>query len=189
MLESSRCLEFNMQPTPAPLQHWFAVYTTPCHEKRIALHFEKRGIEYFLPLYRSLRRWNNGCKVEVEQPLFPSYIFVRIAREARVRVLEVPGVLSLVGTRSIPAALPEVEIESLRSGLRERKFEPHFYLVAGERARIKTGPLAGMEGVLIRKKNSLRVVLTLDLIMQSVAVEVEADNLEAAQTGQLRHGA
>lgn len=157
---------------------WFAVYTTPRHEKRIASHFSDRQIEYYLPLYRSTRRWKNRTVADLELPLFPSYIFVRIGRCERVRVLEVPGVLSIVGGRE-PAPLPEFEIESLRAGLHLRQSEPHPYLVIGERARIRVGPLAGMEGVLIRKKNNFRVVLTLDMIMQSVAVEVDACDLEA----------
>jgi transcription antitermination factor NusG len=84
----------------------------------------------------------------------------------------------IVGSGREPLALPDFEIEALRSGLRLRRFEPHPYLVVGERARIKSGSLAGMVGVLARKKNSLRVVLTLELIMRSVAVEVDADELE-----------
>jgi len=188
MRGSSFCPESDMHPVAAPLQSWFAVYTTACHERRVARHFAIRNIESFLPLYRSLHRWSNGCKVEVEQPLFPGYIFVRISKGERVRVLEVPGVLSLVGTKCAPAVLPDFEIESLRSGLQQQKLEPHPYLVVGERARIKAGPLAGFEGVLIRKKNDLRVVLTLDLIMQSVAVEVEAEDLEVVEKLPLYRG-
>ena len=96
----------------------------------------------------------------------------------RVRVLEVPGVQSLVGFGRTLAPLPHFEIEALRSGLGQRKIEPHPYLVIGERVRIKAGPMTGMEGVLVRKKNNFRVVLALDAIMQSVAVEVDADDLE-----------
>ncbi len=158
---------------------WFAVYTTPRHEKRIAGYFADRQIDCYLPLYRSTRRWKNRTVTNLELPLFPSYIFVRIGRYERVRVLEVPGVLSIVGGRE-PAPLPEFEIDSLRAGLHLRQSEPHPYLVIGERARIRVGPLAGMEGVLIRKKNNYRVVLTLDTIMQSVAVEVDACDLDAA---------
>jgi transcription antitermination factor NusG len=157
---------------------WYAVYTTPRHEKRVREHLEMRQIESFLPLYRSLRQWNNGCKVTVELPVFPNYIFVRIAPESRVRVLELPGVLSLVGSGREPTPLPEFEIESLRTALHERVFEPHPYLVVGERVRIRSGALAGMEGVLLRKKSCWRVVLALDLIMKSVAVEVDAHELE-----------
>ena len=161
---------------------WFAVYTTPRHEKAVARHFEFRRIESFLPLYMELHRWKNGCRVNVEQPLFPGYIFARIGRRDSTQVLSVPGVLLIVGSGREPLALPDFEIEALRSGLHLRKFEPHPYLVVGEKARIKSGSLAGMVGVLARKKNSLRVVLTLELIMRSVAVEVDADELERVST-------
>jgi transcription antitermination factor NusG len=161
---------------------WFAVYTTPRHEKAVARHFDFRAIESFLPLYTEMHRWKNGCRVNVEQPLFPGYIFARIGRRDSTQVLSVPGVLLIVGSGRESLALPDLEIEALRSGLHLRKFEPHPYLVVGEKARIKSGSLAGMVGILARKKNSLRVVLTLELIMRSVAVEVDADELERVST-------
>ncbi len=157
---------------------WFAVYTTPRHEKAVAKHFEFRRIESFLPLYMEMHRWKNGCRVNVEQPLFPGYVFARIGRRDSTQVRSVPGVLLIVGSGREPLPLPDFEVEALRSGLHLRKFEPHPYLVVGEKARIKSGSLAGMVGVLARKKNNLRVVLTLELIMRSVAVEVDADELE-----------
>ncbi len=161
-----------------PLSQWFAVYTTPRHEKAVARQFAVRQIEAFLPLYRSVNRWKNGCRVNVAQPLFPNYVFVSLERHDYVRVLQTPGVLSLVGSRREPSPLPSSEIESLRAGLPERECEPHPYLVAGEKVRIHSGPLTGVVGVLVRKKNNLRVVLTINLIMQSVAVEIGSDEIE-----------
>jgi transcription antitermination factor NusG len=137
-----------------------------------------REVEAFLPLYAAMHRWNNGCKVKVELPLFPNYVFVRIPQQERVRVLEAPGVLSLVGSGRGPSALPDSEIEVLRTSLPLRKFEPHPYLAVGERVRIKSGPMVGMEGVLLRKRNNFRLVLTLTNVMRSVAVEVDADEVE-----------
>lgn len=163
-------------------RRWFAVYTAPRHEKRLAHHLDVRQIEHFLPLYRVLRRWKDGSKVTVELPLFPSYLFVRITQHDRVRILELPGALSIAGAGREPTPVPDDEIETLRRGVDLSRVEPHSYLVVGERVRINAGPLAGMEGVLIRKKNSFRVVLTLSLIMQSVAVELDADDLEPAGT-------
>lgn len=159
---------------------WFAVYTTPRHEKHVSELATDRGIETFLPLYRTARQWKKRCPVVLELPLFPTYVFVRMTQGDRGAVLGLPGVLSIVGSAREPWPLPDFEIEALRSGMHLRKVEPHPYLVVGERARIKAGPMAGMEGVLVRKKNSLRVVLTLDNIMQSVAVEVDANDLELA---------
>ena len=157
---------------------WFAAYTTTRHEKAVAEHFNIRSIEAFLPLYKTQRLWKNGCKMNLELPLFPSYVFVRVAARERVRVLEVPGVLSLVSAAGKPVPLPEADIQALRSSLPFIKCEPHPYLKVGERVRIKSGTLEGMEGILLRKKGLLRVVLSLDLIMKSVAVEVDADNVE-----------
>lgn len=163
------------------LSRWFAVYTTPRHEKAVARQFQVRQVETFLPLYRSLHRWKNGCRVSVEQPLFPNYVFVSVERRDYPRVLQTPGVLSIVGSRREPSPLPVSEIESLRAGLPLRDFEPHPYLVVGERVRIHSGALAGLVGVLVRKKNSLRVVLTLNLIMQSISVEIGIDEIEPAR--------
>jgi transcription antitermination factor NusG len=158
--------------------NWFAAYTNSHHEKRVASHFGERQIESFLPLYATLHRWKNRCEVDLDLPLFPNYVFVHIDPRDRVRVLEVPGVLSMVGFGRTLAPLSDFEIEAIRSCVGQRKIEPHPYLVIGERVRIKAGPLTGMEGVLVRKKSNFRVVLALDVIMQCVAVEVDADDLE-----------
>ena len=159
---------------------WFALYTTPRHEKHVSEILAQHRIETFLPLYRTTRRWKKSRPVVLELPLFPTYVFVRIAREARGAVLSVPGVLSIVGSGREPWPLPDPEIEAIRLGLQMRKIEPHPYLTVGERVRIKAGVMTGVEGILVRQKNDLRVVLTLDTIMRSVAVEVDADDIEPA---------
>ena len=157
---------------------WFAVYTLSCREKQVSRHMELHAIEHFLPVTKTRRRWKNGCTVLVEEPLFPGYLFVRIEGSARPRVLAVPGVHSIVGTGKHPVPLPNFEIETLRRSVDVLKIEPHPYLNVGERATILRGPLAGMTGIVVRKKNGLRFVLSLDLIMKSVAVEVDAADLE-----------
>jgi transcription antitermination factor NusG len=164
------------QETQAP--HWYAICSTPRHEKRIHEHLAFRNIECFLPLYRSLHRWKNGCKHLIELPLFPGYLFVKIGLRQKIRVLEIPGVLSFVGTKVEPAPLSDFEIETLRSGLHLKKFAPYSDLVVGEKVRIKAGPLTGLSGVLVRTTNGFRVVITLDLINQSVAVELDATDVE-----------
>jgi transcription antitermination factor NusG len=167
-----------MSDLPDAERRWYAVYTSPCHEKRVAEHLGMRGVDHYLPLYRTHRRWKNRCKVELDLPLFPGYLFAHIAREERVRVLEAPGVVSMVGNGRLPTPLPTEEIESLRAGLQLRNAEPHPFLNVGEKARIRTGPLSGFEGVVLRNKNDVRLVLTIDLIMKSVAVEVDVADLE-----------
>ena len=157
---------------------WLAAYTTPRHEKSVIRHLAVRDVEYFLPLYKAVRRWKNGCKVEVEFPVFPNYVFVHVDRKLSNRVLDAPGVLAFAGSGRLTVPVPDDEIEWLRNELPLRKFEPHPYLVVGSRVRIKSGPLAGMSGVLTRKKSGLRVVLSIDLIRQSVAVEVAMNEIE-----------
>jgi transcription antitermination factor NusG len=141
-------------------------------------HLGVRGIESYLPEYQVVHRWKNRCTKRLELPLFPGYIFVHIAPGERVRVLEVPGVLLLVGKAGTPVPLPDSDMEALREGLHARKARPHPYLNVGERARIKSGALAGLEGVITRSNNSLRVIISMELLMQSVAVEVEWGELE-----------
>jgi transcription antitermination factor NusG len=159
--------------------HWFALYTTCRHEKRVSQHLTQREVEHYLPLYRSDRKWRDGSKVTLDLPLFPCYVFVRMSRAVRVNVLSVPGALTLVGgTGGEPAQLPDAAIEALRKGVREHKIEPHQLLQVGEMARIRSGAFAGMEGVVQRRKNGCRLVLTLEQIMQSVALEVNEDDLE-----------
>jgi transcription antitermination factor NusG len=154
--------------------HWYAVYSCANHEKRVAAELQSRSVEYFLPLYRSVRRWKDR-RVTLDLPLFPGYIFVHLALRDRLGVLQIPSVVRLVGFNGLPAALPDEEMEILRSGLTERlRAEPHPFLTMGRRVRITVGPFAGLEGILKRKRSNLRVVVSLNLIQRSVAVDVDA---------------
>ncbi len=177
MTDTVECRDLGVNGS-APAKNWFAVFTAPRHEKRVEEHFRAREIESFLPLFRMQRQWKDGSKGTLQLPLFASYIFVRIARSGRLPVLATPGVISVVGGGREPLPVPDSYIRFLREGLREGKIEPHPYLTSGTRVRIRSGVMADMEGILLRKKNDLRVVLTLDLIMKSVKVEVEIDNVE-----------
>jgi transcription antitermination factor NusG len=156
---------------------WYAIYTNARHEKVVARQLSQRSIESFLPLYRSVHRWKDRRKV-VELALFPSYVFVRIAIEERLRVLQVPGVVGLVGFDGKFPALPDQEITSLRNGLENHIYaEPHPYLRVGKRVRVIGGPMAGVEGILTRQKDKYRIVLSIDALMRSVALEVDSADL------------
>lgn len=158
---------------------WFALYTTCRHEKRVAQHLVQREIEHFLPLYIAHRKWTDGSKVALQLPLFPCYLFVRIGRTQRSQVLGVPGALAIVGgPGKEPASLPDLAIDALRLGVQQSRVEPHPLLTAGCRVRISAGPFAGMTGIVARKKGGFRVVLTLEQIMQSVAIEVSEQDVE-----------
>jgi len=160
------------------LRNWCAVYTFPCHEKQAAVHLAVRGIEHFLPLYRLTRRRNDGRTVALEMPLFPSYLFVYASHSDRARILGSPGVLSIVGTSRGAFHLPAAEIESLRNSLHLYRARPHPFLNVGERAKVRNGPLAGLQGIVVRRKDSSRLVLTLELIMRSIAVEIDLADVE-----------
>lgn len=171
-------IQYGMCELNRETKNWFAVFTTPRHEKQVEEYFRVLEIESFLPLIRVGRRWKDGSKGIVELPLFPSYTFVRIGCGGRIPVLSVPGVLSIVGGGRKSMSISDPYIHFLQKGLEEGKIEAHPYLTSGTKVRIRSGVMAGMEGILLRKKNDLRVVLTLEMIMKSVRVEVELDNIE-----------
>jgi transcription antitermination factor NusG len=155
---------------------WYAVYTWARHEKIVAQQMEQRRIRGFLPLYREIHRWKDRHK-EVQLALFPSYVFVHLASQERLRVLEIPGVVSIVSAGGKPVPLADLEIELLRRGIEGGvSMEPHPYLQAGRRVRVRSGAMAGLEGILVRRKEGSRLVVSLEILMRAVAVEIdEAD--------------
>jgi transcription antitermination factor NusG len=157
---------------------WYAAYTSPRHEKKVALQMDGNQIQHFLPLYASLRRWKDRRK-QLDLPLFPGYIFVRMALKDRLQVLQLPGVVQLISFGGKPAVLPDAEIEALTKGLAGGcQVQPHPYLKVGRRVRVHSGPMSGVEGILIRRKEKFRVVLSIHLIQRSVAVEVDENEVE-----------
>ena len=180
MLPESDCEGFiTPEITGMPADYnWYAVCTLPQNEKSVLKHLEMRDIESFLPCYETVRIWKNRQRIKITLPLFPRYLFVRIERRERVKVLQSPGVLQIVGNGRESIPIPYKEIDLLRSGLRQKKMEPYEELVVGEKVRIKCGVMQGIKGLLVRKNNSLRFVLTLELIHQTAAIEVDAEDLE-----------
>ena len=152
---------------------WYAAYTRSRHEKRVVEQLQVKSIECFLPLYNVMSRWKDRITC-VQVPLFPGYVFVRIALRDRMRVLQPPGVVRLLGQDNRPEALPEMEIEALRTAVAQKiPVKPHPFLKAGESVLITNGPFEGLEGVLLRK-NKLRVVLSLSQIYSSFVLDVDA---------------
>lgn len=166
--------------------HWYAAYTCANHEKRVAEQLGLRAVEHFLPLCQTVRKWTDRRK-RLELPLFPGYVFVRLPLQERLRVLEIPSVARLVGFNNLPTALRDDEMEAMRNGLtRPLRAEPHPYLKVGRRVRIVRGPLEKCEGILLRTKGGFRVVLSVDLIMRSVAVEVDAEDIVPASGSRIQ---
>lgn len=158
--------------------HWFAVQTRHHHEKRIAARLQLAEMETFLPVHRAVHRWNNGVLAHVELPLFPCYLFARISFAQRVRLLKEPGIISLAASNLTPTPLPDEEISHLRLVAESVKAQPHPYLAVGQRVKIVAGPLTGVEGILLRKKHELRVVVSIEVIMRSITVEVSEFEIE-----------
>jgi transcription antitermination factor NusG len=159
-------------------RNWYAVYTVPQHEKSALKQLDLREVESFLPVYETVRVWKNRQRMKLILPLFPTYLFVRINSRERAKVLQSPGVLQIVGNSREGVPLPESEIEFLRSGFCRQRIEPYRDLVIGEKVRIKSGVMQGLQGTLVRKSNSMRFVMTLELINQHAAVQVDAEDLE-----------
>jgi transcription termination/antitermination protein NusG len=158
---------------------WYAAHTCANHETKITAHLAARDIEHFLPTYMSVRRWRDR-RITLSMPLFPGYVFVRILLRHKLLVEQVPGIARLVGFAGKPAPLPDEEIEQLRAGLsRSTRAEPCPFLTRGHRVRIKYGPFAGMAGILLRRKAKVRVVLSVELIQQSLVVEVDESDVES----------
>jgi transcription antitermination factor NusG len=167
-----------IQASEQSARSWFAVFTNPQHEKSAVRQLELREIESFLPTYEAQRVWKNRQRVTLALPLFPSYLFVRINNRERGRVLQSPGVLRIIGNHREPLPIPDETIDFLRSDLCSRGLEPYDGLLVGQRVRVKSGVLMGVQGTLMRRNNHDRFVLTIDLINRHAAVEVDAENLE-----------
>jgi transcription antitermination factor NusG len=157
---------------------WYAVFTVPQNEKAVVKHLVLREIECFLPTYETVRVWKSGQRVRLVLPLFPTYLFVHINTRERIKVLQSPGVLQIVGNGRTSIPLSDAEIDFLRSGLCGKKIEPYRELVVGQKVLIKCGPLQGLKGILVKQSNGLRFVLSVEAINQSASVEVEAKCLE-----------
>ncbi len=162
---------------------WHAIYTRHQHEKAVARMLANKGFQVFLPLYRGSHQWRDRV-IQLSLPLFPSYVFLRGAPEHRLKILTTPGIIFLVCFGSQPAVIPQEEIEAIRAVVqRGMHVEPHPFLKCGEWVRVKSGPLEGLEGILVRRKNQLRLVLTVELLQKSVGVEVDACVVERVFRG------
>lgn len=136
------------------------------------MELRRRGIESFLPLVEEIRFWSDRKK-RVEEPLFRGYVFVKTDLRDRIEILQTDGVVHIVSIRNVPSPIPEEQINWLRiitnhpeSVRREQ------YISEGERVRVIHGPFSGIEGFVLRVKDSTRVVVSLQTIAQAVSVEV-----------------
>jgi transcription antitermination factor NusG len=158
---------------------WYALYTKHQHEKSAADLLVRKQFEVLSPLYSSTRRWKDRTKQGVLLPVFPCYLFVHTTLDRKLEVVRTPGIFSMVSSGGLACEVPEQDIQMVRKICSEpSRIEPHPYLCTGETVRVRTGPFAGLSGVITRLKNGFRVVLSIALLQKSVAVELDALSLE-----------
>jgi transcription antitermination factor NusG len=158
---------------------WYAIYTRHQHEKMVAQILTSKGFEAFLPLYATTHNWKDRTKA-LSLPLFPCYVFLKGGIERRLQIVTTPGIYGLVSSGGQPAAIPDFEIEAIRRAVESgARIEAHPFLKCGNWVRVKCGSLAGIEGILVRKKNISRLVLSVEILGTAAAVEVAAFQVEA----------
>jgi transcription antitermination factor NusG len=158
---------------------WYALYTRHQHEKMVDQVLTNKGFNTFLPLYATTHNWKDRTK-SLTLPLFPCYVFLQGGIERRLQILTTPGVYGLVSSAGQPAAIPDIEIEAIRRVVESgARVEAHPYLKCGNWVRVKNGPLTGIEGILVRKKNISRLVLTVKILGTAAAIEVAVLQVEA----------
>ncbi len=160
---------------------WLAAYTRCRHEHHVADQLRVKSLEFLLPTYEKHARWSDRIK-RSQAPLFPGYVFVHISDSERVPVLQTLGVVNLVSSGGRASVLREEEVDRLRACcLRSNDIEPHPYLRIGHRVRVKHGPFAGWEGTLLEKCNARRLIITVEQIMKSVAINLHGADVESIQ--------
>jgi transcription antitermination factor NusG len=168
----------SLVPKSADDSPWWALYTRHQHEKVVSEMLTAKGFEVFLPLYESTRRWKDRTKL-LSLPLFPCYVFVRGGLDRKLQVVTTPGIHMILYRGDRVAFIPEPEIDAIRRAVSgELRVEPHPFLKCGMRVRVTRGALEGVEGILARKKNLCRLILSVDMLTQSVAVEIHASDVE-----------
>jgi transcription antitermination factor NusG len=166
---------------------WHALYTRHQHEKNVAELLSRKGFEVFLPLYNTTRRWKDRTKA-LSLPLFPCYVFLKGGLDRHLQIITTPGIHTILAVAGHPAAIPEEEITAVqRMVTSSLHVEPYPFLECGDRVRVTSGALEGIEGILVRKKNSLRLVLTVELLMKSISVEVDAWTVERLERAAVSH--
>jgi transcription antitermination factor NusG len=164
----------------AEVEHWYGLQTRPRHEKMVAQRLEEKGVKTFLPLVTEVHRWSDRKK-SVQTPLFSCYVFAKFVpnRSERLRALRVDGVFGLVGAKGEGIAIPEEQIDAVR-GLVEGPlpWSSHPFLKIGQRVRIRSGALDGLEGILVSRNGDRTLVISVDAIQRSLAVRVEGYEVE-----------
>lgn len=170
------------EPAAFNAPRWYAVYTYPRHEKVVAKHLEDARVEAFLPIFKSCSRWKDRS-VEISRPLFPGYVFTRITMGDRSKVMSIPSVVRILSFNGRPAEIPSQEIESVRLCVEYgATLEAHPVPEVGERARVCAGVFEGVEGIVLNRKNKCKVIISISLIHQAIALEIDSKYLEPVRS-------
>jgi transcription antitermination factor NusG len=157
--------------------NWYALHVRSQWERQVLDGLRRQSLDGYLPLYTERSRWSDRTKM-VERVLFPGYVFGRFELELRRKVVELPGIVRILGTGIQPEPIPDEEIERVRlvvdSGL---AVTPVAYLAKGQKVRVASGALAGVEGIVVRVKDVLRVVVSVEILRRSVMAELDTDTL------------
>lgn len=165
-------------PDPALLPRWYAIKTRSRHEKTVAEQLVGKDVSCFLPTYEVARNWG-GRRAFVQLPLFNGYLFVNIPLRERMKVLTTYGVASFIGINGHPLPVPDEQIHAILTFVEEKlKYDPYPYVREGQPVEIRRGPLKGIRGVLVQKRNRFKFVVSIDLIQQAVALEIDASDVE-----------
>lgn len=169
-------------PVAAETPRWYAVYTYPRHEKAVAEQLEAKCVEAFLPIFARRSRWKDR-NVELSLPLFPGYVFTRITMGDRTKIVSTPSVVRILSFNGRPAEIPDQEIESVRLCVGGgATLEVHPIPEVGELVRVCSGVFEGVEGIVLNRKNKCKVIISISLIHQAVALEIDSKDLEPVRS-------
>jgi len=161
-----------------PEPHWYVAYTYPRHEKTVADLLAQKSIDIFLPTFTKISQWKDR-RVSLELPLFAGYVFVYMHLDERTKVLSLPSVIRLLSHRGVPVPVSDQEIDAVRFCIQKgAKLQKHTFITVGDRVKVRDGAFKGLEGIVTRSNNRCRLVVSIALIHQSVALEIDADLLE-----------
>ena len=166
-------------------ESWYALYTRHQHERSVAAHLESRGFSTLCPTYKEIRQWRDRKK-EITLPVFPCYVFIQGGLERQISLLSTPGVHSIVCTGKSPAAIADDEISAIRCAMDHSvAMEPAPFIREGERVRVLFGPLRGVEGILQKRKDAMRLLISVEILGRSASVEIQSHEIESCENRSL----
>jgi transcription antitermination factor NusG len=166
-------------PSSAAAPSWFALRLRSNQDFKVAETLGRRGFICFLPFYKETNRWSDRIKV-IHRPFFPGYLFIQTEQTRFAEVVATQGVVQILPSSLNPSEIPDREIRNLRTALDSRlTVSPHPYVI-GSKVILDSGPLAGCEGIVVRTKGSTKLVVSIEILQRSCAVEIDHASLKAA---------